>query len=153
MPQGFFSAIKTAAASPFGVVAFIGLIVAWAYLEIGQYRLKRVSKIIRAVPEQDRAALLAREYSTFPRTGLSAEQWIRSRQYQYRFYAVLAAIVAVTLVTITALWTPRQPRRISGPAHTTGDQSPAITGDGNQVTIGQPNSTSKEKPPDKSRKP
>jgi hypothetical protein len=153
MSQGFFSAIKIAAASPFGVVAFIGLLVAWACVKIAQYRLKRISKIIMAVPEQDRATLLAREYSTFPRTGLSAEQWIRSRQYQYRFYAILAAIVAVTLIVVTALWSPKQPRRISGLAHTAGHQSPAITGDGNQVTIGQPNSSSEEKPPDKSTKP
>jgi len=55
MSQGFFSAVKTAAASPFGVVAFIGLLVAWAYVKIAQYRLERISKIIKAVPEQDRA--------------------------------------------------------------------------------------------------
>ena len=150
MPQGFFSVFKSAAESPFGVLVFIGLVVAWVYVTIAQYKLKRISKIIKAVPERDRATLLAREYSTFPRTGLSAEQWIHSRQYQYRFYAVLAAIVAVTLVVVTALWIPRQPRRISGPARATGQQSPAITGDRNQVTIGQP---SEEKPPDKSRKP
>jgi hypothetical protein len=153
MPQGFFSVFKTAAESPFGVLVFLSLLVAWAWVTVAQYRLKRISKIILAVPEQNRAALLAREYSTFPRTGLSAEQWIRSRQNQYRFYAVLAVIAALTLIVVTVLSSPKQPKRISGPAHTAGPQSPSITGDGNQVTIGQPNSPSEQKPPDKSRKP
>src|SRR5882724_6182407 len=105
MPQGFFSVFNRAAESPFGVLVFIGLVGAWGYVTIAQqYKLKRISKIIKAVPERHRTTLLAREYSPLPRTGLSAEQWIHSRQYRYRFYAVLAAIVAVTLVVGTALW-------------------------------------------------
>jgi hypothetical protein len=34
----------------------------------------------------------------------------------------------------------------TGPASTTGSESPAITGNGNKVTYGQPTSEKKEKP-------
>jgi hypothetical protein len=108
VPPGFFSGIKTAATSPYALIAYICVLAAWVYITIVQYRLKRLSTIIAKVPEHERAALLAREYSTFPRAGLSAEQWIRSRKHQLFAYAVIALIAAATVVAVTAILTSRQ---------------------------------------------
>jgi hypothetical protein len=89
-----------------------------------------------AVPEKDRAALLAKEYNTTPRKGLSAEQWIRSRNYLLLFAAFIALVLAAAIVAVTAILTPIKPSTVSGPASTTGAQSPAVTGNGNQITYG-----------------
>jgi len=149
VPPEFLSGIKTAATSPYALIAYICALVAWVYVTIAQHRLKGISKVISKVPEKDRAALLAREYSTFPRMGLSAEQWIRSRKHLLLAYAVFALIIAAAVVTVTAILTPRQPHSLSGPASTTGPQSPAITGNGNQVTYGQDSQPVKKERPKK----
>jgi hypothetical protein len=70
-----------------------------------------------AVPEKDRAALLAKEYNTTPRKGLSAEQWIRSRKHLLLFLTFVALVVAIAVVTVTAMLTPSM-----------GAQSSAVTG-------------------------
>jgi len=103
MPPGFFSSLKTAALSPYAFVAYVGLILAWAYIALAQHRLKRISKVINAVEPDERGALLAKEYSVFPRAGLSAEEWIRSRKHLLFFWAFLAVIIAVVVLTTIAL--------------------------------------------------
>ena len=147
MPPEFFSGIKSAATSPYALIAYICALAAWVWITIAQYRLKRISAIIAKVPEKERAALLAREYSTFPRTGLSAEQWIRSRKHLLLAYAAFALIIAAAVVAVTFILTPRQPHQVSGPASTTGAQSPAVTGNGNKITYGH------SSPPEKKEKP
>lgn len=113
MPPDFFSGVKTAATSPYALVAYICLLVTYAYVTIARYRLKNISRNIEKVPERDRAALLAREYSTFPRTGLSAEQWVRSRKNMLFFLALIALIVAAAVVGVTAISAARRPAQLS----------------------------------------
>jgi hypothetical protein len=160
VPAGFISAIKTAATSPLGLVALIGLAVVWVCVELAQYRLRHISKIIQAVPERDRPGLLAREYSTFPRSALSPEQWIRSRKNQNSFYTALALIVAITVIGVAAMWVPRSAQRIpgspaskSGNASTTGPESPAVTGTGNSVSVEKSDDANEKSPPAKKRNP
>lgn len=106
MPSEFFSSIKTAATSPYALIAYLCLVAAWVYIATRGFRLRHISKIIMAVPENDRAALLAKEYNTTPRKGLSAEQWIRSRKQLLLFLAFISLVVAVAVVAVTAMLTP-----------------------------------------------
>lgn len=103
MPPGFFSSLKSAALSPYAFVAYIGLTLAWVYVAVAQHRLKRISKVITAVPADQRGPLLAKEYNVFPRSGLSAEDWIRSRKHMLFFLAFLAILIAVVLITVIAM--------------------------------------------------
>jgi hypothetical protein len=57
------------------------------------------SKVIGQIAEKDRARLLENEYRTFPRSGLSAEQWIRARRMNLLFLGLLALVLAVVLLT------------------------------------------------------
>src|SRR5690349_21152371 len=107
MPPGFFEGLRTAATSPYAFVAYICLILAWAYVAIAQHRLKRVSQVIAQVPREQRASLLAKEYNVLPRSRLSAEQWIRSRKHTLFFLAFLALLLA-SLVLITVALTVRK---------------------------------------------
>jgi hypothetical protein len=103
MPSSFISGLKTAASTPYAFVAYVCLLTAWVYVGIAQQRLKHISKAIGQVPQKDRAALLAKEYNVLPRSGLSAEQWIRSRKHMLVFLAFLALLVAGVLLIAIAL--------------------------------------------------
>jgi hypothetical protein len=106
MPPGLISGLKVAASSPYALVAYVCLLVIWACVWIAQQRLKRISKVIGQLPPEDRAALLTKEYNVLPRSGLSAEQWIRSRKHMLIFYAFLALVVAGVILIAIALNLP-----------------------------------------------
>ena len=103
MPQSLISGLETAAKSQYAFVAYICLIAAWVYVVVAQSRLKRISKAISLVPAEQRGALLSKEYNVFPRSGLSAEQWIRSRRHTLFFIGFLALVVAALIVIVVAM--------------------------------------------------
>jgi hypothetical protein len=74
------------------------LLASWTYVVLARYHLQRIASVIDKVPENQRAELLGREYSTFPKLGLSAEQWLRSQRQRLVFFAVLALLIAVALL-------------------------------------------------------
>jgi len=59
--------------------------------------------VITQVPPQERAALLAKEYNVLPRSGLSAEQWIRSRKHTLFFLGFLLLLIAGVVLATVAL--------------------------------------------------
>src|SRR6266496_24498 len=103
MPVSFIDGLKTAATSSYAFVAYVCLVSAWVYVAVAQHRLKQVSKVIAQVPPESRAALLAKEYNVLPRSGLSAEQWMRSRKHTLLFFACLALMIVALLITVVAL--------------------------------------------------
>ena len=68
-----------------------------------RHRLERIASVIDKVPPDQRPVLLGREYSTFPRSGLSAEQWLRFQRQRLVFYGVLALLIATALLIAIAL--------------------------------------------------
>jgi tetratricopeptide (TPR) repeat protein len=101
--KAFLDNLGIVAKSPYALLAYIGVIIAWVYVVTARARLNKIAKIITTLPEKDRAALLAKEYSTFPRSGLSAKDWIRSRIHNLMFWAFIALLVALTTLAIVAL--------------------------------------------------
>lgn len=84
--KAFLDNLGMVAKSPYALLAYIGVIIAWVYVVTAQARLNKIAKVITSLPEKDRAALLAKEYSTFPRSGLAAKDWIRSRIHYLIFW-------------------------------------------------------------------
>jgi tetratricopeptide (TPR) repeat protein len=101
--KAFFDNLGVVAKSPYAFLVYLGVIIAWVYAVTAQARLNKIAKVITSLPEKDRAALLAKEYSTFPRSGLTAKDWIRSRIYQQIFLAFIALVIAATVLAIVAL--------------------------------------------------
>lgn len=101
--KAFLDNLGMVAKSPYALLAYIGVIIAWVYVVTAQARLNKIAKVITSLPEKDRAALLAKEYSTFPRSGLAAKDWIRSRIHYLIFLAFIALLVAATTLAIVAL--------------------------------------------------
>jgi hypothetical protein len=105
MWQRLLDALPGAARSPSAVLLYICLLVAYLIFVSQTYRLKRISKSIALVPEKQRAAILEKEYLTFPKSGLSANQWLQSRRqlfYLLAFVATLIAGLVFALITYQA---------------------------------------------------
>ena len=103
MIKSFLEALPAASSSPFAFLAYLFVVVVFAYVTVAQYRLKRIASIIKDVPEADRAKLLAKEYNTLPAHGLSAEQWIKSRRQMLWFWSFAAVLGAFLVLAVVAL--------------------------------------------------
>jgi hypothetical protein len=107
-PAPFLAHLKDVASSPLALVAYVVLVGAWTYVVSARQRLGHVRKLINSLPEADRAGIIAKEYNTTPRAGLSAAQWLRSRQHVLLFIGFLSTLFAVTLIAILAVQRPAQ---------------------------------------------
>ena len=105
--------LREVASSPYAFVAYVAVVAAWAYVATAQYRLRTISKIIGNLPEGERAKILLKEYNTLPRSGLTAEQWIRSRRQMLFFLAFLALLVCTTILIVITVSTVPSHRKAS----------------------------------------
>lgn len=101
----FLKHLQDIASSPYAFIGYISVVSAWVYIATAQHRLKTISKIIRDLPEEDRAKVISKEYNTTPRSGLSPEQWIRSRLHTLYFLAFFAVIICATILIVIAIYT------------------------------------------------
>ncbi len=99
----FLDNLQDVAGSPYAFVAYIAVLLAWVYTTVARHRLGKIAGALKDLPENDRSKVLLKEYSTSPREGLSAEDWIRSRRHMMVFLAFLSLMICVTLVLIIAL--------------------------------------------------
>jgi hypothetical protein len=112
------SALKTVATSPYAFVAYIVLICVRGYVIVAQSRLKRIAGVIKQVAPKDRARLLENEYRTFPRSGLSAEQWIRARRMNLFFLALVVLVLAATVLATVYILQLQETKRITDTSDT-----------------------------------
>ena len=99
----FLANIRYVGSSPYAFAAYIAVVVAWVYAAIARHRLGKIAELLKDLPPEDRTQVILKEYSTVPRSGLSSDQWIKSRQHMLYFLAFLSLVVCLTLVVIIAL--------------------------------------------------
>lgn len=97
--KDFWVNLKDVVATPLGVIALLGIVVAWVYVTIQRNRLSK----IRLLPSKERTEILKREYSTFPRYGISSEEWIKSRLHLFIFLGFIITLVLTAIIVIYAL--------------------------------------------------
>lgn len=95
--------LPAAAKSPYALISYVCLVSAYAYVITYTHRLNKVAKVLALLPEDQRAGILAKEYSTFPKSGLSPRQWLASRRQLFLFLAFLATVLSGTIVLIVSL--------------------------------------------------
>jgi tetratricopeptide (TPR) repeat protein len=115
-PIAFFEHLKDIATSPLAFAAYVVLIGAWVYVAVAQQRLHEISQIITKLPENDRAAILVKEYNTTPRHGLSAGEWIKARKQMLVLVAFLATLVTAVVIFAIASFTHPNPGGIDADA-------------------------------------
>lgn len=101
--DGFLDGLRVVARSNYAVVAYIGLLAAWVYVVISRSKLDATTKSLKVLKAEQRAEALRRLYPEFPTTGMSAEEFIRSRrngQFLIAFIAFLVAVVAVAVLAV-----------------------------------------------------
>jgi hypothetical protein len=98
-----FAALRQVAGSPLALLGYALLLASWTYVALARHRLNRVASIISKIPEAQGAQILERAYSTFPKSGLSAEQWLRSQRQGLIFFGLLAALIAAAVLVGIAL--------------------------------------------------
>jgi len=101
--SGFLNNLSHVGGSPYAFAAYIAVVAAWVYATVARHRLSKIGDLLKDLPPKDRTQLILREYSSAPRSGLSAEQWIKSRQHLLLFLAFLSLVVCLTLIVIIAL--------------------------------------------------
>ena len=95
--------LREAARSNYAVVAYIGLLAAWVYVAVNRSKLQATTKSLKVLDAEHRAEALRRLYPEFPTSGMSADEFIRSRrnaQFLIAFIAFLVAIVAIATLAL-----------------------------------------------------
>jgi hypothetical protein len=100
----FLKALTVAARSPLAMVGYLAALTAWLVVALTTKRASLLFRTIRSLSEADRLHAIELEYKTKPRSGLSAEQWIRSRVHLYIFAGfAITCFLLLTLVSY-AIW-------------------------------------------------
>lgn len=101
--EALISALPQAAVSPFAFVAYVILVIGFIYSTVTQQRLKRITNVIKDLPEDQRAALLTREYPEYPSRGISSEQYIRLKKHRSILIIILAIIMVILILSTISL--------------------------------------------------
>jgi hypothetical protein len=87
---------KDIVATPFGIMGLLAIIAAWVHISYQRNRLNKIG----ALPRNERIEALKREYSTFPRSDLSGDKWIKARLHSYIFWGVITTLLLSAIVVM-----------------------------------------------------
>lgn len=95
-------ALPDIATSPLAMFAYLATIGAYVFVALHVRRHKNLLQHLTALPEKDRLKALEAELGDAKlRSGITAEQWLRSRIHRYYFLAFVATcITAIVLVSL-----------------------------------------------------
>jgi hypothetical protein len=128
----FLNALSQIKGDPLTLVGYVVLVAAWVAIAISSKKARALFRTIKNLPEEDRLKALSLEYRTSPKSGLSAEQWIRSRLHLYLFSGFAITILLLFALGISAITyahdhrSAKAPCTSSGSNATHGDNSPVI---------------------------
>lgn len=101
-------ALPEIAISPLAMFAYIVTIGAYVLVALRVRRHRDLLQYLTALPEKDRLSALESELGNVkPRTGVTAEQWLRSRIHHYYFLAFLATCITVIVIVSLILYRTR----------------------------------------------
>lgn len=109
MPDEFFEGLKTVAGHPLALVGYVCLLAAWVFTVFRRSKLHSIEKLIKDLPEAERAEVLKHELSVLPREGITAQEWLEDRKRNQLFVAFIATLVVVLLIVALALYRGAQP--------------------------------------------
>jgi hypothetical protein len=118
MPQSLIFALRQAALSPYAFIGYIAVVGAWAYVVSARNQLRLFADDLKQLPKADRWKAVQQRYNVFPREGLAAEDYLRSRRQSLLFLAFLSIVVAVVVV-VTVAMTQETSRREIGAERST----------------------------------
>ena len=118
--KSLVSALPSAATSPFAFVAYVLVIASWVVIALRLKRNRQLLDHIEKLPQADRLKALQLEMGAVQvRSGLTADQWLRSRVHLYYFLGFCVGCVAAVVVFAIAVTTPATRADASGPQTST----------------------------------
>jgi hypothetical protein len=100
--DAFVAGLREAAHSQPAFVAYVLLALCWTLLFASAQSLRGFASAIRDLPELQRVELLKRDYPAFIRKSLSSQDFIGRRQKLIWLVALLALLLATTVVVVVA---------------------------------------------------
>lgn len=93
------------ATSPLSLLAYVVTVGAYVYIALRVSRHKNLLQHLAALPEQDRLSALESEMgSARLRSGITPEQWLRSKIHKYYFLGFIATCFTVVVVVVLVLY-------------------------------------------------
>jgi hypothetical protein len=86
--------------SPLALVGLIVLLVSATVLFWKQSQLRSLARTLEAVPEGDRLERIRLDYGVRPRSGVSAQTWLRSRRQEFLFLGFVSSLLTGLLIFI-----------------------------------------------------
>jgi hypothetical protein len=106
MPD-FLSSIPAAAASPLALVAYLAVVAVWGAVALKVKRSRDILRDLEKLPGRDRLRALEAEIGhVHLASGLTPEQWLRSRIYNYMFWGFIALCVLVVIIVAISATVP-----------------------------------------------
>jgi hypothetical protein len=105
--RSILAALPNAASTPLAFAAYVFVLIAWLVLAIRVKRNKQLLASLEKLPESDRIKALELEMGAVRvRSGLSANQWLRSRVQLYYFLGFCLLCVLAVVVFAIAMAKP-----------------------------------------------
>ncbi len=101
--KGAFSALPAVVSSPFALLAYLVVILAWVVIAWRVMRNKQLLKNLEKLPAHDRLKALQLEMGAVQLTsGLTPEQWLRSKTHLYYFLAFAVVFLSFVVLFVVA---------------------------------------------------
>src|SRR5687768_7754270 len=101
--DGFLAQLVTVATSPYAFVAYLVLVVVWAFVAVKATRIRTLASSLALVPEADRKALLEKDYGFHLKEGMSARDFLKAQRITYLFWGLIALLGAIVVLSVLAL--------------------------------------------------
>lgn len=108
----FLRALPSAASSPLAFVAYLCLLLGWAFIALRNKRINSLLKSIEKLPEKDRKPTLVAEMGAVIPRSITAEQWLIAQKHQYIFFGYIGSVIAIVAVIAIIV---SQPGVVSSP--------------------------------------
>ena len=109
----FLNGLSAASTSPYAFVAYLVVVLAWLAIAFRVRRNKNLLDVIDKIPADQRlAAIQAEMGNVSPPPGLTPEQWLKSKNYNYYFIGFLTlCFCATVLILVAYLNAPDDPKK------------------------------------------
>lgn len=111
--NAFLSALPSAATSPYAFAGYVGLVASWLIIGLRVKRNKNLLDALEKIPEDQRLSALKAEMGNVdPPSGLTAQEWLKSRIHSYYFICFVVFLICLTVLAVVAyVLTPENPAK------------------------------------------
>ncbi len=122
-----FSALPNVAAHPLSFVAYVLVVAAWVIISLKVKRNKQVLEHLDKIPEKSRLEVLRMEMGAVRlKSGLTPEQWIKSRIHLYYFLGFAILCLVAVIIFVVAMTTGKKEGTINSGIVIDQDELPAL---------------------------